>query len=849
MKKTVLNTLLAAFLCLLVVSRDADADGYFDFAMPWDDNSQNITNLNFLNRTPAGQDGFVRIKDGHLYSGGARLRLLGVNIVFNGTTPTHEEADKIAARLARFGINAVRFHHMDTQPSPRGLLQSDMETFDPQQLDRFDYFFSALKKNGIYSDINLQVGHRYPERVRADKSTRSGKGIDQFQPELIEYQKKYARELLLHRNPYTGNRYVDEPAVALVEINNESGLLQWWLAGRMDAIAPPYKASLESLWNSWQAKRYASPQAKAQAWSVQWSASGSNLLAPNGRDKDWTLQLANAADASIEHSSDGVTLTNVKKPGPRDWDIQMHHGGVAVSAGATYKLNMQVAASVETKLTVSIMQDHAPWKILWRQSFQVGGSPQLISADVPIQTSESQARLTLSNLGPAQQAVRISSVSFAKALLTKGVSVTANVGVPSRPAFDALPPAVKNDWLLFLWDTEQAYWDTMRKHLRENLQLKSPLIGAQANCCSPAAIQSTLDVIDAHAYWDHPLYPHVQYDVNDWIMQHQPLAGGSDPGSLAELAMVRVARKPFVATEYDHPFPSAYAAEGLPLLASYAGLQDWDGIFQFAYGLDMGNWQSESVDYFFDSHANPVKMAGFISSALLFRRGDIKPSPAASALTAPDSSKATAAFWIPHILASSKMPSADQVGVARNRMLREAVSMSSLPSPDISRPIVSDTQQLVWGRTQGGSFTIDTPLSKGLIGAPGDRVDLGDVSLQIDSAGSGRAVVLAQIVDGQDFKKNARILVTTMGAVQNQAQKGSAAHRSSRDGWGQSPTQLEIVGARVELPSKAAQVKVWALDTRGNRVEAVPVSGGERATVTLGKSANSMWYEIQLGSP
>ena len=41
-----------------------------------------------------------------------------------------------------------------------------------------------------------------------------------FDPRLIELQKEYARDLLTHRNPYTGLRYVDDPALALVEVCN-----------------------------------------------------------------------------------------------------------------------------------------------------------------------------------------------------------------------------------------------------------------------------------------------------------------------------------------------------------------------------------------------------------------------------------------------------------------------------------------------------------------------------------------------------------------------------------------------------------------------------------------------------
>ena len=72
--------------------------------------------------------------------------------------------------MARFGINCVRFHHMDTTASPHGLLKDDRRTMDPAQLDRLDYLISRLKANGIYADLNLHVGRNFPGLPRRTAS-------------------------------------------------------------------------------------------------------------------------------------------------------------------------------------------------------------------------------------------------------------------------------------------------------------------------------------------------------------------------------------------------------------------------------------------------------------------------------------------------------------------------------------------------------------------------------------------------------------------------------------------------------------------------------------------------------
>jgi hypothetical protein len=74
-------------------------------------------------RQAAGGAGFVTVKDGHLFAGEKRLRIFGVNTCFAASFPDKEMAPKVAARMAKFGINCVRFHHMDMFSAPMGILR------------------------------------------------------------------------------------------------------------------------------------------------------------------------------------------------------------------------------------------------------------------------------------------------------------------------------------------------------------------------------------------------------------------------------------------------------------------------------------------------------------------------------------------------------------------------------------------------------------------------------------------------------------------------------------------------------------------------------------------------------
>ncbi|HEY0784765.1 MAG TPA: hypothetical protein VGD62_02770, partial [Acidobacteriaceae bacterium] len=237
-------TLLLALLCCLPASGQApvtpptrNSDGGMvpftldhraAFAAP------SPVDVSFLLDAPAGKHGFVQARDGHLATAdGRRLRLWGVNITDwskgSRQIPSKEDAPLWASTLARFGVNCVRLQFLDL-PTPRGLVDSrrkDTRALDPEALDREDFLLAELEKRGIYLDINLLVGRPFKAADEVADAAQLGEGAkatSMFDKRMIELQKEYARQLLGHRNTYTGHTYAEDPAVAIVEINNENSI-------------------------------------------------------------------------------------------------------------------------------------------------------------------------------------------------------------------------------------------------------------------------------------------------------------------------------------------------------------------------------------------------------------------------------------------------------------------------------------------------------------------------------------------------------------------------------------------------------------------------------------------------
>ncbi|PAS95700.1 MAG: hypothetical protein CGU28_11755 [Candidatus Dactylopiibacterium carminicum] len=852
MERAMKPALRMSLLCLLLLMPAAHSEPLFPFVMPWDDASANLTNLAAWNPKPAGREGFVRVCDGHLCVGDARIRFLGVNIVFGSVAPDRATADKLAARMARFGINIVRFHHMDSQPAPNGLLQKDMRTLDAATLDRFDYFVAALKREGIYSDINLHVGRRYPGFTPwGENQPKYWKGVDNFFPPMIAQQQDYARDLLLHRNPYTGTRYAEEPAVAFIEINNENGLLREWRVGELNDITEPFRGELQHQWQTWLRARYRDTAALRTAWGVREEAPGAGLLSEalnvKGGEAGWNLQLVGGARASLTAADGGLQL-ELQAPGRENWHTQLHQNRLVFRAGQPYTLRFQARAEGgPLKLSLQAMQARAPWKHLWQQQVAVDRAWQDYSFTFAPVEDEDVARLTFGGLGLSAGRLALREVSLRPGGLL-GLRRHENleggtVEIATAASLMSRTPAGQRDWVQFLWDTEAAYWRGFQRFLQEDLGARPLIVGTQASY-SPAPIQAALDVVDGHAYWQHPRFPGKPWDIDNWHIANSPMAGIDGAGTLADLALRRYPGKPFIVTEYNHSAPSHYQGEALPLAAAYGALQDWDGLFLYSFGAHDRKWDSAAIDRFFDSHANPVKMASLLGAAALFRRGDIAAGKSAETALPPTSR------WIDLLREAARMPSAEQIGAVRNETLLRPVSLGTPAGVALPLPVRSETGELEWGiaGVGGRAVVLDSPRSKGLIGARlGRKRSLGGVELELLAARNDWGVLLLTLLEGRDFSSAGRVLVSALGQVENTGQRWLDAEKTTVGRYfGGAPTLVEGIAARVTLPLPARRVRAWALDERGERRQEIPVQGTDRATLALGERYRTLWYEIEM---
>ena len=90
----------------------------------------------------------------------------------------------------------------------------------------------------------------------------------------------------------------------------------------------------------------------------------------------------------------------------------------------------------------------------------------------------------------------------------------------------------------------------------------------------------------------------------------------------------------------------------------------------------------------------------------------------------------------------------------------------------------------------------------------------------------GWSALTLTVMDGVDFARPGRILVTATGYAENVGMGWERLGDDTvtvRNRWGQAPSLVEGVPARIELPVPPERLSVYALDGAGNRRAPVPV--------------------------
>lgn len=218
--------------------------------------------LRFLNEKTAGETGFVKLTadgNGFALGSGKPVRFWAVGSdVYRGTA---DDMAKHARFLAKLGVNMVRLH---TQIAP-DVPNAPITNVNEKEIDGIWHMVAAMKKEGIYTTISPYWANG-KETGAWGIDGYSGKtdvwGLLFFDEKLQAGYKTWVKALYGRPNPYTGIPLARDPAVAIIQVQNEDSLLFW----TMQAMKPVQLEKLGVKFGQWLTKKYGSLDAARSAW-------------------------------------------------------------------------------------------------------------------------------------------------------------------------------------------------------------------------------------------------------------------------------------------------------------------------------------------------------------------------------------------------------------------------------------------------------------------------------------------------------------------------------------------------------------------------------------------------------
>ncbi len=845
------------------------------FVLPWDDTSDNITNLSDTLH-PAGSRGWVTVNGEEYELDGERIRFFGVNIGASSCFPPASMARPVARRMARFGLNVARFHHMEAQwanPSLIDYTQGNSRTLSPVALDRLDRFVSELKDAGVYTNLNLLTSRVF--------STGDGLPADFVEPEQkihhilaffhepsLELQKEHATSILDHTNPYTGLRYADDPAVAFVEINNENGLIHQWFDEGLNHLGPTLESDLAGDWNTWLAERFPNSDALREAWGAVNEPFGESMIANSdfaSGTSGWNFEQHQGAEGSLTPGVYGgrqgarISTTTTGS----NWHIQLYYTGLSVTEGQLYTVRFWARADETTTLEPRFTLAYDPWSnVGLNVSVPLTTEWQQIALTFYANSTDENTRFGFTGLGDRQGYIELSDIEVFPGgtidPIPEGTRLEDQT-IPLLKPSDDQTLEKRKTWLQFLRDLEYSYWEEMTRFIKEDLGYPGIVWGTTI-MNSPPSAQAQMDAIDTHVYWKHPQWTGANpWDPIAWEVENESMVNDPEAGGFEQLARERIAGFPHNVTEYQHASPNTYSSEAALFLGIYASLQDWDGLYIFHYGSGSDDWDRGYFDGYFDIDQHPQKLVTAAMASLMFRRMDISPArETVSIAFDPDRELDV----MTHHGVPWSVSNLEHLDVPPTLALVNKLQMDltgALPGTAVEPPsapagpaFTADTGEIQWdlSRPEQGILLLDTPRAIGLIGFDDDRTfNLGSLTIDPGDTLQNWLTVTCVTTEGEFTALNAGVrgLIATTGNAENTDMGWTDDSRTSvGNQWGSSPTLVENVPVTLTFPVSAPRLSVWALDVHGNRELSLPVHGTTEATVYLGGNTGSLWYEFEV---
>ncbi|MCX6908574.1 MAG: hypothetical protein NTY01_11090 [Verrucomicrobia bacterium] len=470
--------------------------------------------------------------------------------------------------------------------------------------------------------------------------------------------------------------------------------------------------------------------------------------------------------------------------------------------------------------------------------------------------------------------------SLARALGNlKGDQDAAKGTVPLASVYGRLPAVVAFN--AFLAEIERDFFERTRKFLRDELRCKALMTDCNAwsNPVQLQAVRAGFDYVDDHFYVDHPQFLERDWSLPSRCANTSPIAGGATGGR--GCAFTRVFGKPFTITEFNYSGPGRFRGVGGTLTGALGAVQDWDGLWRFAYSHQRENVARPGAMNYFDLAADPLNLAAERASLCLFLRGDLQPAKHAVALasepgallkqTHTSHDKTPSWHGMAWLTRVGWLLGGDTKPAKNDLVLSFSGSETNLFASGTETTILDAFRERHWlpesNRTdfkkntfqsENGEVTIDaaeniltldTARTAGGFAPAGKQIKTRAATIEIVETD---ATVWVSSLDGKPIAASKRLLITHLTDLQNSGARYGERNRQILQSWGQLPHLVRAGRANVTLRLKNAErAKIHALAVNGKRVGKVSASVKKDGAISIPLSVAAdgkarMLYEVDI---
>ena len=191
-------------------------------------------------------------------------------------------------------------------------------------------------------------------------------------------------------------------------------------------------------------------------------------------------------------------------------------------------------------------------------------------------------------------------------------------------------------YALFLTDIEIDFAKRMTAFIREEIKSQVLLtdLSSWRNAVEYQLIRTHYDYVDDHFYVDHPKFLEKDWQLPSSCPNSNPVRGAN--AGFEAVARHRLLDRPFTLTEFNYSGPGQFRGVGGMMLGAQAALQEYDGIWRFAWSHSADGLLKPQASGYFDVAKDPLQRATERAVTMLYLRGDMKPLKRTHAVVLPE---------------------------------------------------------------------------------------------------------------------------------------------------------------------------------------------------------------------